>query len=920
MGQKTLEKNKEALKSINPDLVQWLKEAKPVDWIDYVKSYDGYDNILIKHGSHLQANYDMKNTKQDIENMSHYLQLYKQNVTILIGCGLGYIIKKIFQNMEKGHIIVVFEATAHMLLLAMSTVDMSKHLQDGSLIISNATNKTEIAAIISFIDSVNVIENWNLLIEKYTQIRPNEYNIIIKDILDVINQTKCNTGTMMSAGGKIADNDIVSLPYVIRHRGVAELKDLFKGKPAILVSTGPSLSKNIHEIAQIKNKVIIVAVAQALRPLLAYDIRPDFICSVDFGQVNMTHLEGIMDSDTPLIALNRSYAPLLMQYQGPKFIVISPSPGFEQTIVGLMQNRGSLDQGGSVAHLCMSFAHHLGCDTIILTGQDLAYEKNFSHIPLADSGGKIIKDENGKLTWEVKDQRSNIYSKEKNKYSMGLSYKVPGYFGDTVDTNAGLLCFITSFENMASSLSKEVKLFNATEGGAEIKNIESKILQDCITDNNIDTNPDIDKSVIKPLLSLNPDTNEDIKKAIKLIEIDLKTLKLIIDESKKGLELNTKIGKITKKNEISVLNRKERTNLKNLLKKNHEHSTKAHEASKKNSLVALTIYNASRQILGRKLNVAHKMRHVLKDKETLSTRLESNKLILSTAKEASIQLTISYKKTLKVLKDYLKTENESLLTTKPNYKISFDDVDTYFEAGNFAHPLLDARKILQNKSNQLSNTKLYEKALEVETKALAMRNETIETYKKIDKDPFRKLLKYNKLIEESRKIGREEKDFIKSLEKIKEAVEIFPDKPEARWGLATTYYHIQEYDKAVETYKELVNDFPDNIVFQFELGQAQITAGDDNGIFTIKEVLSKTKRFDSFLKHLAKLYYNKEKYKEACIACSLYLKKYPVDTIIWNLLGDCHEQLKNIKKSESAYKQAKKVKTIDKFNELWDEK
>jgi len=922
MGKITFEKNKEILKNTYSDLFKWIEKAEPVDWISHIKNYDGKDNILIKLGSKVEPNYPLDDIRKNTIALTNNLKLHKQNATILIGSGLGYTLKHILQKAEKGHITILIEPVAHMFLLTMYKVNMTKYLKEGSLIVVNPEDKTSISDIIGFIDTTSNIENWGILLEKYTQLRTQEYSEITQHTLNIINQTKCNIGTMMAAGKEIASNDIESLPYVIRHRGIAELKDLYKNKPAILVSTGPSLSKNIHIIAKFKDKAIIIAVAQALRPLLAYDIRPDFICSVDFGAVNMTHLKGIMESDVSLVALNRTYAPLLMEYRGPKFIVVSPSPGFEDTVVNIMQNRGSLNQGGSVAHLCLSFAKHLGCNPIILTGQDLAYEKNYSHIPLADSTGEIQRNEDGTLNWNVKDQRSNIYTKEKTKYSMGMTYKVAGYYGEAVDTNAGLLCFITSFENMVKDFPKNIKVINATQGGAFIKGMKNKLLIDCFSDDD----SKIDKTIINPFLSLRPNYKKEIKEALIPIKKDIEILETIRKESKLGLDINKKIKELVDKKK-GMWTKKEKIYISKLLQKNYKHSNKAHEAAKKNSLISITIYDASRKIAGRELNVKNRLDHVLKYKSDLLTRLKSNYLILNSAMKGAVDLKKIHNKTLKILQKYLQTKDESIFIKPINYKINFDDVKKYFNSGNFAHPLLDARKILYGTINlpikpidncELISTQLREKALEIEQQALVIRNEAIKKAEEIDNEYYRKLIKYNKLIKKSRKIVEKEKNFEASLQYIKEANQLFPDKIEAQWGLATAYRHLQQYEESIKIYKELIINFPDNIRFKYELGQVQIISNNvSEGLNTIKEVVEKTKNFDQVLKHVALLYFKIQKYDEAILACTEYLKKYNTDSKTWKLLGDCYMKINEKNKANLAYDESEKLKTTTKFDKFW---
>ncbi len=249
-----------------------------------------------------------------------------------------------------------------------------------------------------------------------------------------------------AAGVIIADNDMVCMPYLIKCRGVAELKDLYKDKPAILVSTGPSLAKNIHHLIDLKDKAIIICVGQAIRPLLAYGIKIDFATTVDFGEVNYVHFKGLEDCQVPLVTINRTYAPLIKAYQGPKFVAATPVPGFENMATGILTGKGSIEAGGSVAHLSFGLAKLLGCNPIIFIGQDLSLGET-SHIALADAGGEVLIGEDNLIRWKVSDQRCHL-SKKNQLHSMGQTVFVEGYYGKYVTTNAGLASFLTVFEDM----------------------------------------------------------------------------------------------------------------------------------------------------------------------------------------------------------------------------------------------------------------------------------------------------------------------------------------------------------------------------------------------------------------------------------------------------------------------------------------
>jgi hypothetical protein len=248
----------------------------------------------------------------------------------------------------------------------------------------------------------------------------------------------------------------------------------------------------------------------------------------------MGHLKGIMDSDVPLVCLNRTYAPLIRSYKGTKFIVNTPNPGYEKTAAGILESKGTLDQGGSVAHMTLSLAHHLGCNPIMLIGQDLALGET-SHAPLADVAGKVSVVD-GQIVWEVQDQRSKLASQ---KHGMGEAKFVQGYFNGLVLTNIGLASFINSFELLAEKY-KDRNLINCTEGGADIKGMKKCSLKKALSENVKEVV--IDKvEPVKNLLSDSPNGIKLINDAIPLLEKDIENLENIIKYTSSGLKTCEKV-------------------------------------------------------------------------------------------------------------------------------------------------------------------------------------------------------------------------------------------------------------------------------------------------------------------------------------------------------------------------------------------
>jgi len=887
--------NMRAIKETVPEQHAWIEKQEPVDWYKVHRNEKGISNMIVQTSQAPISVYDMSNPKEIPRGIAKISDFHKNSISIVIGFGCGYLTYEILKKCDKQHKVIVIEPVAGIIKEGLSLSKFDKHIKEHRLIFTPTIE--DVIYILSRMEQSKMLEQQFVFREDYTRMQDVYYDIT-KMALDTISQLKCNTGTVESAGGQIADNDMATLPYVIKHRGVAELQNLFEKKPAILVSTGPSLFKNIHLLMdkEVQKRFVIIAVGQALRVLLSYDIRPDFICSVDFGIVNHSHYLGLMDSDVPLIALNRSYAPLLKEWQGPKFVTVSWNPGTEGTVFGLTQDRGSLDQGGSVSHMIFGTAIAMGCDPIIIIGQDLAYDGEKSHIAQADSGGDVSVTKEGEIRWNVKDPRSkSLISQD---HSMGLMQNVPGYYGDLVMTNIGLLTFITNFEHLFARYKDERTLINATEGGAKMKHIDQMSLKKAIKEHMGDP---IDKTVIEPLLTERPDGDDLVDQAIPMVKEDIDNLDFIIEKSAEAVAKSEEVVKAVMP-ELAVR-----------MKEAFDLTDAAHKAANKNPLVRLGLFKKSREIELRAHNVRSDTEFLLskKGKKNLKIRQNRSKMILEEAIKVSKSLKKTYEETLKTL--------EKMQNGIPHQyeveELHFRDSQTYFDAGNFARPLLDAKKVLNTRPLTDFSISDIDRAIEVKSEALAMRGRAIldaeKEYEIRDKETGDDMIKYLNLIEESQKIGREDKSFEESVKLLEEAHELKPDKPEALWGLATAYWHVKRDKESLKMYDKLLEQFPDEVKYKMEYATVLLSTGDTDKAFVIfKEVMTKTDEFNFFLKPLGRLYHKAGLLNEAITALEIYVEEFKVDEVAWRRLAEYYEEDGQKEKSADALSKANRLKSI----------
>lgn len=839
-----------AIKEVFPSLTDHIKKSKKPVWLKHINKI--VNNFLIDN--------QLMYKNEQIEKAPH-TGGNKSEMTIILGIGNGFLLNHILHTMKPEHKVLVVEPISYLTKIVLENYDFSHFFNNKSLIIT--TTKDETRDVFAMIDSQLIIISYKYICENYT-LRRSEYLEIGLLIKNLINQISCSVGTIIGAGKVMAHNNIESLPYIIKYRGVAELINLFIDKPAILVNTGPSLEKNIHNLINIQDKVVIIAVAQALRLLLAYDIKPDFICTVDYGKTNYSHFEGLMDSQIPLIALDKTYPPILKEYQGPIFITTAPFASDDKSASATLNSRGVVQGGGSVSHLCFNIAIAMGCNPITLIGSDLALGK-LSHNKQVDSIGTVKVDkETNQIKWEVQDPFSNLYG---DTYNMGQAQQIPGYFGGVVLSTTALISFLTTYEHMIERLPKDKIIINATEGGAQIKGAFRFRLKQVI-----DTycKEKIYKSDLKELLIRLPDTEmelieQKVKPLIKSMKKDIKILNEIVDTCEAGLENDKKLRGAIKRFKKRI---------PKLLIENTKITQSVAKLVQKVPITSLLIHEAKMRIHHHSMRTDKPANLLINNPKEFLINVKRNETILTLVKDEIVGLLEIYNKSLNLLIKVEKTRDIFFL--KEIILQEFKDLDKikqYIKNGNFAYPIMYLRRRAASDKISCNNFLNF-------TEAEELKEKTIQTAIKIQNELLRTeewhLPQCLDLLSECRLAGAEGK-FETALSYLEKAIIWMPNNEEIKWGLATTLWHMKKYDRSIKQFEELVLLDPDNYDYQHELAQVMICAGKPNGIVKLLQVMKKTGKYDKSFKPLGDLYFSKGKFGLAKEAYKHYLMKFPDD-------------------------------------------
>ncbi|HEF2837225.1 TPA: motility associated factor glycosyltransferase family protein [Campylobacter jejuni] len=417
-------------------------------------------------------------------------------VLYFYGFGNGVLFKALLQNKNHQHI-VVFEKDIEIIWIMFHILDFSNELQSARLIVLN-TNKLEIQDYNELCSFKPFFQFSRIY---FLELMSHYYERFHEDVLELNKKLAENfKNSIVSHGNDPLDalqgieQFVYNLPQMITHPSYKELLSKRKGisDTAIIVSTGPSLTKQLPLLKKYASKATIFC-ADSSYPILAkHGIKPDYVLSLERIPLTSEFFNndfGEFDKDIMFIVKSVTHPHTIkyLQKNNRAFILVSTYASFIQYLK--LDYFGYFNMGFSVAHMACYLSLHLNHKNIIFIGQDLAYAENGNSHP---------------------DDYQNSANYESQMYEHILTEAYGGK--EKIKTHHVWLMFKRNLEQDVQKIQKylDTKVYNCTEGGARIKGtIEKPFLWACENLLHKDLNKPFEK--LEPL-SLNKQ-NEFLLKA-----------------------------------------------------------------------------------------------------------------------------------------------------------------------------------------------------------------------------------------------------------------------------------------------------------------------------------------------------------------------------------------------------------------------
>jgi len=430
-----------------------------------IKQYEIIEEIAKSgHRVHRVNNYYLHSKYDPIREAIRFADQHyrKHHLHILFGIGSGHIVKALSEKMGEDEFLIVIEPLDDLVNIQLGDeIELKRTIIVGVRSLDNFQQLCDTLLAQRFNNRVQVICSPN-----YDKLFLEEYRGILGIIKDLLHVQKINQNTIQAFSNEWQRNFILNLFYAFDDVPLTMLQDYFN-VPIVVVSGGPSLTKQIPLLRKIRKHVLLISSGSTINTLLNFNIEPDFVVTIDSQIINYRHFESIQLKDTVMI-YSLSHHEKILEAINRRSIFFIPNiqleirPYAEKLLDKEVPN---ILGGASVATFALSIAYNISSGPIALIGQDLAYTDNKTHAEHNKNFQKIDE--------SYIKARGMVYTK--------------GYYAEQVLTDYPFLMMKHNFEKLIQTFPHRERVYNCTEGGVSIEGYQQISFQE-FCDLHVNTN------------------------------------------------------------------------------------------------------------------------------------------------------------------------------------------------------------------------------------------------------------------------------------------------------------------------------------------------------------------------------------------------------------------------------------------------
>lgn len=371
----TLERNLAALSKASPELALRLRQIEPHPSVEFVQAQDGALSGVVEG----RALASKRRPLEEADRLIETVDVRDAAILAVMGFGMGYHLDRLAAKLGRTGVILCYEPDLALLRSVLERVDHSEWISKTNFaFVASPDDAATVSTILQGVEGL-VAMGVRLVEHPPSSARLGETSARFGQTLtDVVSAIRTNVVTTLVQTETTVRNLLMNADRYVGSPGIADLRNLYENRPAVVVAAGPSLERNMRLLAApgVRERCCIIAVQTVLKPLLRAGIRPHYVVALDHHEISRRFYEGLTRDDVAgvtLVVEPKANPAILDAWPGE---VRMPTDTFLDAVLGADladKERGHIRAGATVAHLAHYLARHLGCDPVALVGQDLGF-------------------------------------------------------------------------------------------------------------------------------------------------------------------------------------------------------------------------------------------------------------------------------------------------------------------------------------------------------------------------------------------------------------------------------------------------------------------------------------------------------------------------------------------------------------------
>ena len=390
---------------------------------------------------------------------------------IILGMGLGYHIQELLKRVPDTSRVLVVEKEIEIVYHCLMNNDFTTVLDHPGV-------QLQIGADGSTLLGMNEEDKFGFALYGYSTLQflplvnsdPGFYSHRLETIKAEFHESQVELNTRAAFSKVFYRNIFKNWKNLLNSPGIHSLKGMFQNIPAVIVSAGPSLDKNISVLKGSSQRAVVISVATALKPLLKSGIEVDFVIAIDPEESTIQFFNFENQMKNICLVFDPCVPSSVVDLFPDKKVKIDSGVCLSHWIASKVGEDNYLGKTLSVAHTAFLFARHLGCDPVIFAGQDLSFNRNQLHC-----GGSYF-DQLRKDKIGASQPLNQLEGKRYFEYSSSFK-STRDIFGNEIMTTFALDVYKNIF---VENIDDNVAIFNASEGGIDIPGVPNMTLREAL--------------------------------------------------------------------------------------------------------------------------------------------------------------------------------------------------------------------------------------------------------------------------------------------------------------------------------------------------------------------------------------------------------------------------------------------------------